>query len=161
VGGKIGNKNAEKWTEKKALKLGNDLIDWLNLPPKINDDGNLISVNIFMIEFLTKNGFSKELTSDLANKFDSFSDLLKRAKEIQEAKIVKYSIMNKINTTMSIFCLKNNHGWKDTKQLEVKQEELSPKEKLLEEIRAQAELQGLTIERFCEKEGLNLKSLNE
>ena len=28
-GGQLGNKNAEKWTEEEALKLGNDLLDWM------------------------------------------------------------------------------------------------------------------------------------
>ena len=45
-GGQLGNKNAQKWTEEKALKLGEELIRWYD------ED----STNIFFEQFLRKRG---------------------------------------------------------------------------------------------------------
>lgn len=129
-GGKPGNKNAEKWPEERALEFGQELIKWLSIEPiiKTSMHGEYItSINLFIIEFLALKGHSKELTSNLAEKFESFNDLLKKAKAIQESKILKYSMMNKINPTISIFCLKNHHNYKDKQDINVSKVEEAKK----------------------------------
>ena len=100
----------EKWTEKKALKLGNDLINWLKKDEE----------HIFYREYLTiVNDFEETLTSRLAHKFSSFKKLLSRAKKIQEIKLMKYGVFDKLNAQMTKFTLINNHGWSDRKEIVV------------------------------------------
>lgn len=112
-GGQPGNKNAEKWTEPKALALAESLIEWMS--PKINEKGrDEHAANIYISDFLTlQNGLNKDTFNYLKDKFTSFSELLKRAKEIQELKLWKYGTAGKLNPTMTIFALKNLHGYKD------------------------------------------------
>lgn len=102
---------AEKWTEEKALKLGNELIDWLNEDEE----------NIFYEEFLllNKNYYSK-LTNYLSGKFSSFSTLIETAKEIQKLKLVKFGVFDKLNAQMTKFVLINNHGMSDKVEQTIK-----------------------------------------
>lgn len=93
---------AEKWTEQKSLELGNDLIKWM----KESED------NMFFEEFLV---IERDLYPDLIRylkcKFTSFYELLEKAKKIQEIKLVKYGVGDRLNATMTKFTLTNNHGW--------------------------------------------------
>ena len=99
---------AEKWTEKKTTQLGIDLIEWL----KADDQ------NIFFNEFLyINNDHNEKLISYLCKKFLSFSTLIEKAKKIQEIKLVKFSVFDKLNATMTKFTLINNHGWKDKQEI--------------------------------------------
>ena len=97
----------EKWTEKKALELGRELIDWLK---EKDQDGN-DKGNIFVIDFLSSRDLGKGTPTYLANKFSSFSDLLGIAKNIQEAKLLKYGVADRLNVSMVKFCLINHHGY--------------------------------------------------
>jgi len=105
-GGQPGNKNAEKYNEEFALKLGNDLIEWLKVLPS-----NILFEEFFYFKFdgnLHPNNISK-----LSQKFDSFSHLIKRAKKMQEIKLQKYAGSAILNSSMAIFCLKNHHNFRD------------------------------------------------
>ena len=75
-------------------------------------------INLYKIEYLASMYLSKELISDLCAKFDSFSELIKTADVMQEAKILKYASLNKLNSAISIFCLKNHHGYKDRQEID-------------------------------------------
>lgn len=122
IGAPLGNKNAEIWTEEKALKIANDLIAWLSEEPVLINTmaGQQIqNINLFKINFLAQNGHSKELIDDLCDKFPLFCELIKKAEQIQESKILQYSILNKLNPIISIFCLKNHHGYRDKKEIEM------------------------------------------
>lgn len=100
----------EKWPEKKAIELGNELINWL----KETDDSGNDKGNIFFEEFLiVEKGLYEELISYLSKKFSSFSKLIERARKIQEIKLKKYGVGNKLNATMTKFVLINNHGWNE------------------------------------------------
>lgn len=91
----------EKWTEEKALALGNELITWLNA----NDE------NMFFEEFLIiKKDLYSELIKYLSTKFVSFFKLIEKAKKIQEIKLYKYGTLDKLNPTMTKFVLINEHG---------------------------------------------------
>ncbi len=90
-----------KWTEKKAKKVGKDLIKWMN-----EDDQNL-----FFEEFLIlKNNYYPELISYLCKKFTSFLKLIERAKKIQEIKLYKFGVGDQLNATMTKFVLINEHN---------------------------------------------------
>lgn len=99
----------EKWTEETTTELGNDLLNWLDEKDgKGNDKGN-----IFVIDFLASKRLSKSLPGYLSGKFTSFSELLERAKTIQEAKLIKYGVADRLNASMTKFCLMNHHGYSD------------------------------------------------
>jgi hypothetical protein len=94
----------KKWTEKKALQLGEELIAWL----KEKDE------NIFFDEFLYLNkDYYETLITYLRGEFSSFSQLIERAKKIQEVKLVKFGVFDKLNAQMTKFTLINNHGYKE------------------------------------------------
>ncbi len=100
----------EKWTEEKALDLGAKLITWL----KAKDDDGEDKGNIFFEEFLIiENDYYPELISYLCKKFTSFFNLINRATKIQELKLQKYGVGDRLNATMTKFVLTNKHGWTD------------------------------------------------
>lgn len=116
---KEGNKFAEKWTEEKALSLGNKLIEWLKAEEE----------NIFFAEFLyINNDYYEELISYLTKKFKSFLNLIEKAKKIQEIKLMKFGCFDKLNSTMTKFTLTNNHGWKDKQDMTTDGEQINNKE---------------------------------
>lgn len=96
----------EKWTEKKAIELGEDLIKWLKeLDSEGNDEGN-----IFFEEFLyIENDYYSQLISYLCDKFTSFSKLIEKAKKIQELKLYKFGVADRLNANMTKFVLINEH----------------------------------------------------
>lgn len=118
-------KPAEKWTEKKALELGQELTEWLKAT---DDDGN-DKGNILYEEFLV---IEKELYPDLigylCNKFSSFLELIEKAKKIQEVKLTKYGIADRLNASMTKFTLINNHEWADRRFTEFKDK--TPKDEI-------------------------------
>jgi len=109
-----GNKAAEKWTKKKSLELGDQLLDWLD---EIDDEGK-DKGNIFVIDFLASKRLDKNIPGYLANKFTSFRELLEIARTIQEAKLIKYGVADRLNASMTKFCLINHHGYKDSQHID-------------------------------------------
>jgi len=106
----------EKWTEKRTTKLGNDLIEWLKESKSDGTDKG----NIFFEEFLViEKDLYPELISYLTGKFTSFSKLINKAKKIQELKLVKYGVADRLNATMTKFVLTNNHNYSDNNKLDV------------------------------------------
>ena len=79
-----GNKIAEKWTEEEAVKLGNDLLEWM-MQHGERDDFGVPKFNIFKKKFII---YEKRMNSGiftyLGIKFDRFSHLLRIADDIQE-----------------------------------------------------------------------------
>lgn len=113
TGAQYGNKNAEKWTEEAALKIGVELLQWIGEPgdTEITKDGRVVTYpNMFFTRFLKERGLCYSLISDLSKKFDSFSILIKKCKSAQKELLVENALMNKTNSTMSIFWLKANYG---------------------------------------------------
>ena len=111
-----------KWTDEKLIELAKELIDWFYEHPD----------NIFMQEFLIKKGLYKQFVSEHCLKNKEFSELLKIAKETQEVKILKLSAMNRINTAIACFTLKNHHGYADKLEQIIETKEvlvLSPAQK--------------------------------
>lgn len=105
----------EKWTEKKALELGQELIDWL----KEKDENGEDKGHIFFQEFLLiEKDLYEELISYLCNKFTSFLKLIEKASKIQELKLQKYGVGDRLNATMTKFVLINKHDWSEKTTLD-------------------------------------------
>ncbi len=65
---------------------------------------------------------------------DSYSTLVKKAKQKVEQQLEENALMGKGNSTFTIFNLKNNYGWKDRTEVEVRKdpiEDLTPLAELL------------------------------
>ncbi|MDO4729121.1 MAG: hypothetical protein Q4B43_08980 [Bacteroidota bacterium] len=100
----------EKWTEEKALQLGNELINWLKEKDKDGNDKG----NVFFEEFLViEKDLYPELIKYLGDKFTSFFKLIEQAKKIQEIKLMKLGVLNNLNASITKFVLINKHDWKD------------------------------------------------
>jgi len=94
-----------KWTEKKAINLGEDLIKWL----KDKDEEGEDKGNMFFEEFLIiEKNLYPDLIRYLSEKFNSFYELIEKAKKIQEIKLVKYGVGDRLNATMTKFVLINH-----------------------------------------------------
>lgn len=68
------------------------------------------------------------------SKDEQFFPTIKRAKEKVEQQLEENALMGKSNSTFTIFNLKNNYGWQDKTELEVKKdpiEDLTPLAELL------------------------------
>jgi hypothetical protein len=106
----------KKWTEEKAIQLGEDLVEWLTEKDEDNEDKG----NMFIDEYIViERGYYPDLVAYLAKKYNSFSDLIKKAKKIQETKLVKYGVQDRLNAAMTKFVLINNHNWKSEKHVEI------------------------------------------
>lgn len=92
------------WTEDKVLELGDNLYNWMMEDEK----------NIWFETFLYENGgIYPQFVSEMCDKYPNFSELIKKCKKLQEAKLINGALNNKTNTVMTIFLLKNHHGYKD------------------------------------------------
>lgn len=106
----------EKWTEERALALADELIEWLKEKDEEgNDKGNMFYEEFLIIE--------KDLYIDviryLSDKFSSFSERIKQARKIQEIKLMKYGVGDKLNASMTKFTLVNNHGWREKSETQI------------------------------------------
>jgi hypothetical protein len=113
----------QKWTEERALSLANELIDWLKAKDEHGEDKG----NIFFQEFLIiEKDLYEELISYLCKKFTSFLKLINKAEKIQELKLQKYGVGDRLNATMTKFVLINKHDWKDRTESTLKGDKDSP-----------------------------------
>ena len=112
MGGTKGNKNAlgnkggrpVKWTSSFVAEE----IEWMK-KYLISSEGENI---VFKKELCHLRKYSHSQFTTYVAKFELF-EAIKEIDEILEVRIAKAGMTNEINTTMAIFCLKNNHGWKD------------------------------------------------
>lgn len=98
------------WTEEKILQLGEELIEWL----KEDED------NVWFERFLfEKKDLYPQLIGEMKAKYPKFAELLKKAKKIQENKLVDGTLKHSLNPTMAIFVLKNHYQYTDKQQTEI------------------------------------------
>lgn len=112
-----GNKAAEKWTEERAFNFGLKMLEWMDSADE----------NIFFEEFIfmvaPKLNEYKDVSilastpSYLANKFESFSNLLERARKTQEVRLKKFSSFDKLNVSMAKFLLSAEHGLSEKSEM--------------------------------------------
>lgn len=94
-----------EWTEERAIELGESLLEWMK-----QDESR-----IYWFEFIVvERGLYKQLASDLAKKYPAFAELLKRAKDLQELRLLKKEGKGEIK---SMFVLKNHHGYADKQEI--------------------------------------------
>ena len=97
-----------KWTKKRAMQLGEDLIAWQKKD----------AINIFWEEFLVmERDLHPNKIAYLSKKYSSFCDLIVKAAKIQEVKLTKYGSADKLNAAITKFVLINKHGWRDKQEL--------------------------------------------
>lgn len=98
------------WTEEKILQLGEELIEWL----KADED------NVWFERFLyEEKNLYPQLIGEMKGKYPKFAELLKKAKKIQENKLVDGTLKHNLNPTMAIFVLKNHYQYTDKQQTEL------------------------------------------
>jgi hypothetical protein len=98
------------WTEEKVLQLGEELIEWL----KADED------NVWFERFLYEvKDLYPQLIGEMRDKYPKFAELIKKAKKIQENKLVDGTLKHSLNPTMSIFVLKNHYQYTDKQQTEI------------------------------------------
>ena len=89
--------------------------EWLKEVDENGEDAG----NIFYEEFLViKKDLYIDLIRYLSGKFKPFSELIERAKKIQEIKLKKYGVGDRLNATMTKFVLNVNHGLIETSRNE-------------------------------------------
>lgn len=104
-----GNNAAEKWTEKEALRFGNDLISWMQ-----SEDENIFFDDFIYLQDHKGKYAGKiyaELPSYLAKKFSSFLNILNICRKIEETKLKKFSAFDKLNASISKFLLSAKYGY--------------------------------------------------
>lgn len=69
-------------------------------------------------EFCTKRSYLATRIPQMCAASENFKTAVEALKQKEETQIVRGGLGNKLNPTMSIFCLKNNHGWTDKRELE-------------------------------------------
>jgi hypothetical protein len=99
-----------KWTEEKVLLLGQDLINWLK------EDRDNVWFERFLYE---EQDLYPQLISEMVHKYPKFAELIKKAKKIQENKLVDGTLKHDLNPTMAIFVLKNHYQYTDKTQTEL------------------------------------------
>ena len=112
-----GNKAAEKWTEERALSFGNEMLSWM-----LSADENVFFDEfIFLIapELPDYKDISIFTTTPayLANKYESFSNLLERARKIQETRLRKFGAFDKLNASIVKFLLSAEHGLSEKSEM--------------------------------------------
>lgn len=125
--GYIGNTNAMKYKDKETLKKGIDKYfqecDKKQRPYTMS--GLAYSLGIDRVTLINY------------GKKDLFFTLIKEAKDKVQAQLEENALMGKGNATFTIFNLKNNYGWRDTVEVDNKNE-LSKLDELLGEIKKDA-----------------------
>jgi Holliday junction resolvase len=123
-GGQPGNKNAEKWTEEKAMELANAMLEWMR--PKWERDeksGKMKdrhSGHIYFNRFLyIENDYPHDVLDYLEGKFYSFSATLKKLKKIQEVKLWELTTFSRGLGGGPIFALKAIHGHRESSHIDM------------------------------------------
>lgn len=102
----------EKWTEEKAIELGESLLEWMR-----------VENNLFFEEFLLiENDYYDSLITYLREKFPSFSQRIDKAKRMQEIKLFGGGVKGDLNAQMTKFTLNVNHGFIETNKTDNKTE---------------------------------------
>jgi len=109
-----GNKSAEKWTEEDAMKLGEELIEWMK-----ESDSNVIFEKFFVLE----KDLYPTVYNYLMKNFEPFSRLIEKAKKIQEIRVAEGCLTNEYNGGFGKFFLGANHNWSEKQEIEIESTE--------------------------------------
>ena len=121
---KIGNTNALKYKNENELKKAID-----NYFEKCDKNKKPYTMSGLALSL----GIDRTTLIRYGDR-ESFATLIKEAKQKVECQLEENALMGKANSTFTIFNLKNNYGWQDKSELEVKKdpiEDLTPLAELL------------------------------
>ena len=110
-----GNKCAEKWTEAEAIKLGDELLEWM-----FSRNDRCWFQDFFTYE--KKMGY-KSLVCYLTEKFQPFSERIELAKQIQESRLFHGGLTNEFNSKIASMGLNIIHDWHEKSITEVEQKD--------------------------------------
>lgn len=104
----VGNKGGapEKYTDEWIAQEAKLFLEWMKLPE-----------SIFFKSFAIERGYSPQRLTEFASRSVEFSEVLSRAKDWQESKLVSYGLFNKTNCGMTKFVLANHHGYTERSQV--------------------------------------------
>lgn len=82
----------------------------------INNDENIL----YLWELFAKRKYSMQRFSERVSTYPEWEvkRLSETIKEILLSRVVKWAITNKLNSTFTIFHLKNNYNWKDKSEVD-------------------------------------------
>jgi len=92
----------KKYTDDVIKKHGEGILKFMS-----------VEDNYWLKDYCIINDFPSENLSVWAKEHEEFSKSLKKAKDIQESKLVKMGLTNKSNPTFIIFTLKNVAKWRN------------------------------------------------
>ena len=106
---------------KTKRKVGRPRGTWIRYSPK-HRKVLLIGLKKYLEETeypqLAEFCYRSDVERAMVYTWDEFIDTRKKLREKQQAALVHNTLHGKFNPAMAIFCLKNNHGWKDTQEIE-------------------------------------------
>lgn len=132
---KPGNQAALKWTEEKAVALGQELLDWMQEDQR----------NFMMKDFLFEKNLYADIISYLSGRYPSFSEYIARAKEIEAHRIQKFALTNNINAGMAQWVLAVHHNQHNVSKQEITGKDGAPLTAptiTIQPVRAQAETEN-------------------
>lgn len=94
-----------------------------NVTEKVNFIANDLPT---LAGFAKKIGVSRETINEWQRVHKEFSDAVKIAKECQESILITNALRGDYNPAFSIFFAKNNMGWKDKNETDIKLEHVTP-----------------------------------
>ena len=109
AGAPKGNKNHEIWTFEDATKYMELVLNY------VIENTDCVSIQ----EAACNTGEYKDVITYLERKYNIEFSTIKRANSIIEERTYKNALSGKYNSTMAIFGLKNNHGWKDKTETDI------------------------------------------
>ena len=107
--GKLGGRPVE-WTDERIQEEADALLEWFG--------GDPFGAKLWLRDFAIERGYPAENLSRWAAGHDGFSQALKRAKDIQESRLVQAGLRSQLNPALVIFSLKNHHDWRDKSEVE-------------------------------------------
>jgi len=110
---------------KTKRKIGRPKGTWVKYSPK-HKKILLANLKIYLEETeypqLAEFCYNNDVDRPTMYQWPEFNNTRKKLREKQQASLVHNTLTGKFNPAMAIFCLKNNHGWRDTQEIQHKGE---------------------------------------
>lgn len=104
---KRGPKGPSKYTKSYLEEIADKLEDWIQ-----------IKTNVWLGDFAAENNMNRHDLSREAPKSEKLFATYKKAKQVQENRLVKLGFSKGANAAFVIFTLKNVAGWRDKTEIE-------------------------------------------
>ena len=106
---RFGNAFNKAWDDPTIERLADEMHQWF-----VKDEKN-----IWLYEFCNEKMIPKDSTARFCKQSEYFNFVHSICMDIQETKLVKFGLRKDVRPTMTIFILKNSHGWTDRKDIKV------------------------------------------